>query len=884
MPPSAILNPCQPTPASGKGGTQTFVFSFYDGNGWQDFDVVNVLINSSLNGQGACYLAYSRSVGVLYLENDAGSGLLPGLVLNGSGSTANSQCTISGAGSSVTGSGNILTLTLNITFATGNPGSAFAGNKVIYMAARDVAADNSGWQTLGSWAVPSIGSPSPGAVSVSPAAGSGQTQTFSFTFSDSPTYQSLNVVDALINATLDGRSACYIAYSLPSNVAYLVDNDGSTLLPGIQPGSTGSDHNSQCTISGIQVANSGTQLTLTVNIGFTAAFAGNKVAYLAARDVNGVNSQWQTLGTWSVTNPTQNQTTITTSPTGLSVVVDGVPCSSSCTYLWTPNTPHVITATPRQTSGSTPYYFSNWSDGLPFSRLVTAPSAPTSYTATFAAGVSVYGGVSPSALEVNLGDLPFDAYDAGTLNAKGSDTTCQPGSDCYFYRCPGLGNWTVPACMENLLSAYAIQGVTGVRFMFNTLGAPSTAFDSNKNIRSTWVNTVASFFSDLAAFGITNITPTPAWDDYGAALSGPTCAAYQAGQACSQLTSNCTVAGTGAPGKSLNFSPLLPYGNDPNDQNNPDGYLNEGNNAWACSPTNPNFWGWNKHEALIDSIAGAAKAAGLNIEEFDIQNEVSLNNYPVQARLIYDNTQPVGAPGTPVLQTLGQILANHGYSSSALTVSVDTDTPGSFTPSPPASYPCASIYGDAAQLLGTSELLGATGGARIGGPPQVAVNGAMSCDTSAQNCSPGDTNCIFGNMFSMPTQGTPTVTDMHNKPCMSPDGPCDTSQDATIAARDTFSAIQTYLGVRSLTNNLVIFGETWSNSNEACNGYPDATLTRQMISGYSQSCLYSSSNSGCTATPKPGNVVFRPWGNDEYNGSLCETPLNVGAPNGPFKQ
>jgi hypothetical protein len=46
------------------------------------------------------------------------------------------------------GNGNLLTLTLNVTFKTG-----LAGNRVVYMAARDQAENNSGWQALGTWTV-----------------------------------------------------------------------------------------------------------------------------------------------------------------------------------------------------------------------------------------------------------------------------------------------------------------------------------------------------------------------------------------------------------------------------------------------------------------------------------------------------------------------------------------------------------------------------------------------------------------------------------------------------------------------------------------------------------------------------------------------------------
>jgi hypothetical protein len=47
------------------------------------------------------------------------------------------------------GSGNTLTLTLNVRFS-----SSFVGERIIYMAARDVAEPNSGWQAMGRWTAP----------------------------------------------------------------------------------------------------------------------------------------------------------------------------------------------------------------------------------------------------------------------------------------------------------------------------------------------------------------------------------------------------------------------------------------------------------------------------------------------------------------------------------------------------------------------------------------------------------------------------------------------------------------------------------------------------------------------------------------------------------
>ncbi|HYW47686.1 MAG TPA: hypothetical protein VE959_32760 [Bryobacteraceae bacterium] len=284
-------------PGSGSGFSQIMTFNFTDPRGYQDLDVVNVLINNFLDGRNACYLAYSRTASVLYLVPDAGGGLLPGLVLNGAGSTSNSQCAVTGSGSSAVGNGTTLTLTLNLTFS-----ASFAGNKVVYTAARDLEGGNSGWQPLGTWAVPGAATfPSVGGVS--PSRGANSNQTFTFTFTDTKGFQDFGVVNVLINNFLDGRQACYLAYSRPAGVLYLVNDAGGTLLPGLALNGTGSVNNSQCTVTGAGSAasGSGNNLTLTLNLSFSAAFDGNRVIYAAARDSTDANSSnWQAVGSWTV--------------------------------------------------------------------------------------------------------------------------------------------------------------------------------------------------------------------------------------------------------------------------------------------------------------------------------------------------------------------------------------------------------------------------------------------------------------------------------------------------------------------------------------------------------------------------------------------------------
>jgi len=288
-------------------------FTFNNPRGWQDLDVVNILINNVLDGRNACYLAYSRSAGVLYLVADDGGTLSTGLALGGPGSVSNSQCSVAGAASMVAGSRDTLTVTLNIVFTSG-----FGGNKVVYLAARDLEGGNSGWQALGVWQPPFTPSGTIAVVSLTPARGaapSGTAQTFAATLTDSQggtcgtcsSTAGFGVVNLLVGNFIDGRSACYLAYVASTNSLLLVDDGGDAGGPFaggmVLNGAAGAIQNSQCSVNGVgsSAAKSGNTLTLTLNITFKSPFAGNLIVWVAGRDqASGNNTDWQAMGTTTV--------------------------------------------------------------------------------------------------------------------------------------------------------------------------------------------------------------------------------------------------------------------------------------------------------------------------------------------------------------------------------------------------------------------------------------------------------------------------------------------------------------------------------------------------------------------------------------------------------
>ena len=76
--------------------------------------------------------------------------------------------------------------------------------------------------------------------------------------------------------------------------------------------------------------------------------------------------------------------TITTSPAGLPLTVDGSACSAPCMFQWTPGTSHTLAASSLIAGGTgVQYVFSNWSDSGGVSHTITAPSSAATYTAAF---------------------------------------------------------------------------------------------------------------------------------------------------------------------------------------------------------------------------------------------------------------------------------------------------------------------------------------------------------------------------------------------------------------------------------------------------------------------------------------------------------------------
>jgi uncharacterized repeat protein (TIGR01451 family) len=299
------------SPASGSGSSQAFTAVYSSTLGGGDILSTQVIVSASWAWANSCFFGYDTASSKFLLVNDAGTAWLAGSAPPGSGSVANSQCTILGAGSSVTISGNLFTVVYNIQFRP-----AFTGTKTIWTNAYSKSSDlgsayesNVGGVNL-SWTVTGAAPVVPTVVSFSPASGSGSSQAFTAVYSSTLGGGDILSTQVIVSASWAWANSCFFGYDTASSKFLLVNDAGTAWLAGGAPPGSGSVGNSQCTLlgAGSSVTISGNLFTVVYNIQFKPAFAGTKTiwtnAYSKSSDlgsayesnVGGVNLSWTVTG------------------------------------------------------------------------------------------------------------------------------------------------------------------------------------------------------------------------------------------------------------------------------------------------------------------------------------------------------------------------------------------------------------------------------------------------------------------------------------------------------------------------------------------------------------------------------------------------------------
>ncbi|HEY4085122.1 MAG TPA: hypothetical protein VGM43_04250 [Bryobacteraceae bacterium] len=135
-------------------GSQAGVgFEISDGSKTADeIPGANILINSSLNGQNACWVWLDADTGYIWLANDDASSW-SGMRQNGPDQLQNSQCLVLGQGSTFNksnpGQTGVAGAGANITLKAG-----FSGTKIIFGRAANKSGYDSGYVQVGTWIAP----------------------------------------------------------------------------------------------------------------------------------------------------------------------------------------------------------------------------------------------------------------------------------------------------------------------------------------------------------------------------------------------------------------------------------------------------------------------------------------------------------------------------------------------------------------------------------------------------------------------------------------------------------------------------------------------------------------------------------------------------------
>jgi hypothetical protein len=199
------------SPSSGRGLARTFSMSVSDPLGLSDLKVVRFTFGNTAKGPGACSGLYYPALDEMFLYDDSGTTTLPAKVTLGfNGFISNSQCQVNSGASSVSTSGNTLTLNVALTFNRNLPGNTRFG---FYLSAQGKV-ENTDFVQLGSWQVQSLVSLPNYAVFTA------ETGTTS-----SP---------ELFDVTNDGRDAlaiASIAFSGPNASDFAQTNDCGSALP-----------------------------------------------------------------------------------------------------------------------------------------------------------------------------------------------------------------------------------------------------------------------------------------------------------------------------------------------------------------------------------------------------------------------------------------------------------------------------------------------------------------------------------------------------------------------------------------------------------------------------------------------------------------------------
>ncbi len=288
------------SPSAVTAQQQTLTFNLRDADGAGNLSRTYFLIQTSTAiTTNTCHGFYDRNLNGIYLYNDALNILQGPLTPGGAGTLQNTQCAVSGAGSSWSVvSPTDANLSLNMSLL----GSYASAVPKIYVWATDAESNGTGWVQTGAWA-PNTGALAPTVASGTPAAPVGSPQVFSVVARSAAGATNISRIYFLVNTTATVQAGtCHGFYDRPGNY-FVLYNDALTAAFGPMSPGGASLQNGQCTLDGATtgpVSASGTDLTVRFGLSVQGALGSTpQNVYFWVQDALNNGTGWVKTSTWT---------------------------------------------------------------------------------------------------------------------------------------------------------------------------------------------------------------------------------------------------------------------------------------------------------------------------------------------------------------------------------------------------------------------------------------------------------------------------------------------------------------------------------------------------------------------------------------------------------
>ena len=219
----------------------TLTAVYRDGNGYTNMRWCRLLISDSSSQANAAYMLYDRLGNKLYLMNDAGTSLGAGYVPGTNVTLSNSQCEVYVKDTTVSGSGNDLTIAWSVKLKTTMEDKGLSA----WMQVSDIMGAYDGWDRLGIYFMPTA----PTCVSVTPSSGNVQSGTpvvFTTQLADDNGFKDVYLCYFQSSFNSSAANAVSLLYDASQKKLFLRNDANTSWGTGYAPGTDIVLQNNQC--------------------------------------------------------------------------------------------------------------------------------------------------------------------------------------------------------------------------------------------------------------------------------------------------------------------------------------------------------------------------------------------------------------------------------------------------------------------------------------------------------------------------------------------------------------------------------------------------------------------------------------------------------------